>query len=1033
MPAAAVAEQDALPAKLDALPAKLDALPAKLDALPAKLDDLPAKLDDLPAKLDDLPAKLDDLPAKLARAAAGRITREATHLEREQAVSILTGLGEIALAEARKLAAAPEPFKRLAAVEILSGLNRSGGEFVPFLRDSSYTVRAAAIDGMRKAFGLAIAADPFADCPFADCPPGDGEGLPGPDIGALLPLLDDDFWPVRRAAVLALAASRSPRAAGPVLRALGDPEPEVRRAVLFFMDELTADFPAPVLRDAASNLSEAELARFLERSLPLARPGNAVFFREMEERLRGSAAGLHALCAAIAAGDRESGRDAAGPLLPLLIDVLLGMKAEASNTSAVLLGWAAAHHQDELVKALEDTMLSGRHPPDDIIPLLWPLLGSGAIKILDHWARDSVEAAAGTGEPKAALHAGIVEQCLANLDSGLTPQGAAALAGLIPLLDGNLRRRAVSKAADFVEHQPLPGLIRVLASIAAGEGPPEGCAAFGGLSRVRDLPAPVAGRLIERFRSEKIVASRETFAVQLSGMAHGPNRDAAAAALLGEIEQAGPAAVKAGAHIGSIANEAEAARAAAALAALFDPAMKPQSREDILLALVRLGAPEADPLVARETERLLGEVTPAWICRLIGALGGYRGEETGALLLRMGRDENPDIRKTAVRSLLERGDAGGLDVLAELFPLITTRARCSLLEILRPGGLNRAAAPLLEELLRTEKDGGILAAVIEALDAESVAGARERLLELSAAPFAAGKEAAEAAIFALGRYGDPGAVDVLKQRLAAFLEEARTAPADFFDTARDRPAAAFSLARALAECGDPGAPALCAGLLFQSTRAQREAVILRTWEASAGGPETREDHSWIDVLGGLLLYPDDVVEEALLRELNALERSGNIFLMGDAAFGVVFRELAARKRCPRLGQTLRDLIFRCRPDLSPAEFRLCVILGDEAAEAGRPVEAAGLYLHARFIMKFNPPARSVVRDMLPLPDAFTGYEPGAALRSEACTLLAGAAALEGKEAEAVRRREWAGRSSPFWRLPPDARPRKLDSEGEDRH
>jgi len=515
-------------------------------------------------------------------------------------------------------------------------------------------------------------------------------------------------------------------------------------------------------------------------------------------------------------------------------------------------------------------------------------------------------------------------------------------------------------------------------------------------------------------------------------MSQGPNRDAAAAALLREIEQAGPAAVRAGAHIGGIATEAEVERAGAALTALFDPAMKPKDRENILLALVRLNARSADPIVARETETLWRETTPAWICRLIGALGKYGGTETSALLQRMARDENPDIRKTAVRSLLERGNPAGLEPLAELLPTITTRARCSLLETLAQGGLSRAAAAFLEELLRTEKDSSLLAAAIEALDGASAAAMKARLLEISDAPFAAGREAAESAVFTLGRLGDPDVSEILRGRLAAFVAEARAAPVEFFDTAQDRPAAAFSTAHALAEQGDRKAAALCAGLLFQSTRAQREGVLLQPWEAAAGGPEPREDHSWIDVLDGLLLYPDNVVEETLLHELDALERSGDLFLMGDAAFGVVFRRLAARERCPRLRETLGDLIVRCRPDLSPAEFRLCIILADEAAGDGRPVEAAGLYLRARFIMKFNPPARSVVRSVLRFPDFFTGYDPGPSLRSEACALLADAAALQGKTDEALRWREWARRSSPFRRLPPDAHPRKLDGEGEER-
>ena len=60
-----------------------------------------------------------------------------------------------------------------------------------------------------------------------------------------------------------------------------------------------------------------------------------------------------------------------------------------------------------------------------------------------------------------------------------------------------------------------------------------------------------------------------------------------------------------------------------------------------------------------------------------------------------------------------------------------------------------------------------------------------------------GKEAAAAAVSALGRLGDPDVIDILKQRVEAFLDEARTASASFFDTARDRPAVILVTALAM--------------------------------------------------------------------------------------------------------------------------------------------------------------------------------------------------------------------------------------------
>jgi hypothetical protein len=286
-------------------------------------------------------------------------------------------------------------------------------------------------------------------------------------------------------------------------------------------------------------------------------------------------------------------------------------------------------------------------------------------------------------------------------------------------------------------------------------------------------------------------------------------------------------------------------------------------------------------------------------------------------------------------------------------------------------------------------------------------------------------------MIALVRIQDAEVLALLRQELAGFLEDARSAASSFFDLGAERSLFALTAARVLAAAGDPAMPPILAGLLLQAQRARRETAILESWQAAAGGPVSSEVHTWLRaVLESLLRFPDEIVVDAVSQELDRLAGSGDLFLLGDAAFGVVFRELSAKQRCHRLQDRLQNLVFRCRPDHSPAEFRIRVILGDRSAAKGDPIEAAQHYLRAYFIAKYNPPAPSVIRDLLSEDDPFTGYDSVPSLISEVYSLLSQDRAARGQESEAGALAEWARRRSPFMQLSPSDPPRKLESESE---
>ncbi len=916
----------------------------------------------------------------LAGRSAAAIRLESPHVERELAVSVLAGIGDAALPAVDSLAADRLIFRRLAAVQVLASQRREPERFLPFLNDPSFTVRAAALQGIRNsAFRLK-------------------------EIDLILPLLDDPFWSVRRAAVLALTASGHPEAAGPVLAAIGDRDPEIRRAALHFMDDLEADLSADLLRDAAAGLSSAELRRFLISCLPLARPGNEAFFREVVEREGLSPNGLMALNALVATSDRESGLEAVVSRFPRLIALSMVQEGKVADAADTLIGWLGHQAPGSLIRLLESEINANKHPPGQIVYLLVSALGRSSIPVLDRWCRTRIE------------NEEIVSACLNYLDRGTFAEGAEALAAVFPLLEGDLREKAVKQAAIFTGHKEHPALVRLLTKTAINETGEAARTAFGALCRLRDPPEALVDDLGARFRAEVVPRRRGSLATMLADAARGTNLPIVTSILLAEIESTGPAAIEAGAALSRIAEPETVPPAVAGLRSLY--ALRPgiEDRERILLAMIRLDEPEADAFIAAEVEKQWQEKDSSWVVRLATALGESSGSRTGELLHRMVRDENVLLKKRALQALMMRGDPGCIELLEAAFPAFTSHAQATLLKAIKGSGLESAAAGFIIRIIRTESDFQILTAAIEALSSDRAVDVKPRLMELSAAGFDMGRGAAEEAIRALVRSRDAEAIWQLRQRLSRFLDEARTGQSSFLLGNEENQALALFAAQALAEHRDPETPPLLAGLLFRASRARRKQAILDMWHAETGGPIHIEKHHWAaNVMDALLHYPDPIIEKVMLDEIAALEESGDIFKMGDAVFGVLCRGLLQSGRCPELSDLLAQLTFRCRPDMSPAEFRLCVALGDRAAAGKMTAEAARHYRLAYFILKYHPPQRTVVRQELGDSDSFIGYDPRSSMISEALRLESRVLRDQGEGERADRLLEKARCRSPFRR------------------
>ncbi len=962
----------------------------------------------------------------LATSAAARISARSTHLEMEKAINLLSGLGSASKAAIEDLARSSESRRRLAAVRVLAG-SGSVSDLVAFVRDKSHAVRVAALNGLEARFGCGVESLLSADANAID---------------AIRPLLDDPFWPVRRAAVGALCASRNPLAAPGVLRALHDPEPEVRRAALIHVEDLAADLSITDIEAATSNLSEPELIRFLKGAIALARPTNAGFFRELALSTKKTQITLLAFMGAVAARNPPTCAEVAGPRMRWVIDQSIERSGVSEDAADTLVGWLAENHETALVAAIEEALIEARLPAGGVTKLLWDAMGWAAIPILEGWAHKYISRGA------------IVDHCLTHLDTGATDEGAAALARLLPKLEGAARERAVKKAVNYMEifdpwsdHPGPESLRQELTRVALTDPPGTGLGAFGAVCRFEDLSATLVDELFERFRNEERKGVRESLIGRLAEAGSGPHRGALARLFIDEIAEGRPAAIVAAACIHKIighgddagdtaAIDKDRADAARAIIALCARTADTVQREVLLLALIRINEPGTDAYVARHVEELWSSEGFSGAGRLATALGGYDGALSSELLRRMARprpmarDGETNLAKRALSALVTRRDPSAIAIVDEVFEGLSSSSRIDLVDTIRTSGPDKQALRFLEKLVDTEQDSDILAMAIESIDAPTIRSRRQKLLEIAEdTTGAAGRAASGAAIMALGRIGDAVALRLFKQWALAFLKEAGVAPPSFFDLFYDRPNQVLLALRALSLNGDGDAPDILAGLLLQHQRALSDLTILENWEAHAGGSEERPDHSWpANVLQTLLIYEDSIVEQALFDALEKMERSGDLFLLGDAVFSVIHFELVNRRRCPALRERFGALVFICRPDHSPAEFRLSIDRGERAAAAGQNEQAAGHYLRAHYILRYHAPAKEVVRQLLADSDSFAGYAPAPSLISEVHALLADAMVREGNALAAARMGQRARELSPFARQVSRGPPRRGSTE-----
>ena len=95
--------------------------------------------------------------------------------------------------------------------------------------------------------------------------------------------------------------------------------------------------------------------------------------------------------------------------------------------------------------------------------------------------------------------------------------------------------------------------------------------------------------------------------------------------------------------------------------------------------------------------------------------------------------------------------------------------------------------------------------------------------------------------------------------------------------------------------------------------------------------------------------------------------------------------------------------------------------------------AARSYMRARFIARYNPPSKRVVRQLLQNAIPIEGHEPLATLHSEGLFLLAAEAERRGRPEDAARFNGMAQRRVPFLRRLPEEPPGRIAGSGtEDR-
>jgi HEAT repeat protein len=845
---------------------------------------------------------------------------------RQVAVEMLTGLGEAALPRVEALSRSIDPIRRVAALEVWSNRSLEAGRYLPFLEDTSYAVRVAALEGIVNAE--------------------DGRTA----WSSVVPLLEDPLWPVRRAAVRALAAHPEPGTAGLLFKALRDPDPAVQLTAIRFLDVLDEEIPCEAFEEAYATLSPRGRREFLEACPPLVRERNLPFFQRLAEESNTLARFACAGCT----------RDVPGDWIPDLIDQ--SFEGEARDEAITLLAAAGGMIVPHVKTYIEG---GGTERTHGLVSLLVHNLKKEAAVHLASWVLDP------------ALPHASREDCL----EGLMHSDRAVLEEIYPKLDAHLQERAVFKAfGRRFEPVLLLGL--------ENPDPRVRSKAFAGLCL---LETPPMGLLIKAFLEEGDPEIRRSMVGNLVNVPEALHLGVAGV-FCEEVDYHKPAALEAALHLPLVIVGPMREKAVGRLERMLD-----EGEEQVLVALMRIDHPGADEIVARRMERLWrkGQRMDYLVARLAPS-GGMRTTE---LLHAMFQEADRKLRERILRVLVRRSDPAAADWMEPVFREAGVAYRRSILEDLRGSPrLAHSCIDLLRSILHQEKDTDILSTAVEASPPFLLAEEEDRLMELAGLGAETGMDTVEAVYRALARVGSERGLNHLHATAEGFIEEA-----EFTSTG---PAMARLALQSLAEIRDLRAPRLAARFLFLHALAYREREILQIWDGTR-----RPDHGWARaVLSSLLLYDDETAQAALMDELERRKGDGSLYRCGDSLFGALCRDLNRNKRLPLIAAVLSDLTVRCAPARSPADFRVRLLRADRA----ETVEQEAAELEAAFrILKFYRPTKEIIRQELGDRDPYQGYYPAEALASDLFLSRAKLHDATGRHdfAEAARRR--ADQYSPF--------------------
>ncbi|MFH2002237.1 MAG: HEAT repeat domain-containing protein, partial [Planctomycetota bacterium] len=854
------------------------------------------------------------LPEDRASKAAERIRPGVPAVERQLAIELLTGLNSQALPAVRKLGASTDQIRRIAALEVMGNLCVDADEYLPFLTDPSYAVRKAALEGIQNA----------------------DEGLGRPD--ALWPLLNDRFWPVRRAAVRAMAAWASPGLAERFFKALRDADPRVRWTVLQCMDLLCDDIPAEAFEDAVKGLSSWEYRAFMEACVPLVRQSNLRFFQARavshpDPHIRTTA---RFICAA-------QTQEVPAGWIPELVDQALHGGKEISDAALTLLALA----REAVASTIHDRLQSEtENEPRALASLFRRASSDGAVPFLAAWIREE-------GLPERARSA-----CLDSLLAIDSECSAGIFEQIAPELGEALRKQVLDQALSLSGSRNGDRFAPFFFSVLEEAEDAPARRAFLALCA---LPDPPVARLIRVFMDEKDTAMRRFFAANLVKVAKGDQQEAVATCLYDEVAGAGPAALDAACALPSIVGPALYNEVAEQVHRMLSASADPGERQRLLFTLLDLDPEGADPILAGKLAQAFDAGKERDAEFLVTHLDLHAGAATAQVMYRILPQADPDLKEEIVRTLIRRSDPAVLPWIREVFASASIHYKCSIVSDLgNAPELAHAWEGSLRKILYQEKDADLLASAIAAAPRSLLEAEEARLLALAQLGAELGMEGADAVFNALAELGTEPSLDYLRTVVASFMEEAldSRSPAKMESPEEGlAEMAVLSLARA----GDRGSVALPARMLFLQAYACRGKHILELWSSMGSGVTSGASHKEARaMLSGLLLYGDEEAEPVVLRELDRWADQGRLFQCGDAAFCTIFRELTQdpdkRGRFPELAKRLAELTLACAPARSPSDFRVHRLQAIEADHARDFARAAGALKKACHVLKFYPPA-----------------------------------------------------------------------------